>query len=346
VADTSVEFYRKAPPDRGASSFVYPPSPANLQFFADALKAGCMVAIPTETVYGLAALALDENACRSIFSVKGRPLMDPLIVHVADLEMAGKLAVIPDQAIRLAGKFWPGPLTLILHKRAIVPDLVTAGKQTVAIRIPRHPVARTLLEKTEVPLAAPSANPFGYVSPTRAEHMATSFGPKVPFILDGGPCEVGLESTILDLSDPAKPVILRPGAISAEEIAGILGIPVESKQLMLHETEAATAPGTMLQHYSPRTRLVTFDAGGVPRPTATEAVVFLRRPIHNPRGPASSVFWLSEDGDMKQAARALFALLRQLDQKEFSRIYCELPAAGSPGIAGAIRDRLSRAAAR
>lgn len=346
MADTSFDFYRKAPPDRGASSFIYPPTPANLQFFAQALKHGCVVAMPTETVYGLAAPALNEGACRSIFSIKGRPLMDPLIVHVMDLEMAESLAALPDAAARLADAFWPGPLTLILNKRPIVPDLVTAGKQTVAIRIPRHPVARDLLRELHAPLAAPSANPFGYVSPTRPVHVAASFGAAVPFILDGGPCEVGLESTILDLSDPHRPAVLRPGAISANDLSAILGIPVATRQLRLQETEAASAPGTMLRHYSPRTQLIPFESGDDPECRPGEAIVFLQRPPADAAGAAAAVFWFSETGDMRQVAHALFSLLRQLDQKGFARIHCELPAAAAPGIAGAIRDRLTRAAAQ
>jgi L-threonylcarbamoyladenylate synthase len=346
VTDSSIEFYKKAPPDGGASSFIYPPTEANLRFFAKALSHGCIVSIPTETVYGLAALALNEDACRSIFSIKGRPLMDPLIVHVENLEMAAGLAVIPDIVTKLADKFWPGPLTLILKKQPVVPDMVTAGKDTVAIRIPRHPVTRNLLKLLGAPLAAPSANPFGYVSPTRPQHVSASFGAKVPFILDGGPCEVGLESTILDLSDPGCPAVLRPGAISAEALAGFLDFPVETRQLSLKETEAATAPGTMMRHYSPRTQLIPFESGSAVDLKENDARIFLQRPDNLPVSPVSPTYWFSEDGSMEEIARTLFDLLRQLDNKGYGSIHCELPPSGKPGIARAIRDRLARAAAQ
>lgn len=272
--------------------------------------------------------------------------MDPLIVHVTDLSMAEELAVVPDNARKLAKAFWPGPLTLVLKKRPIVPDLITAGMDTVAIRIPRHPVAADLLRELQAPLAAPSANPFGYVSPTRPEHVTSAFGAKVPFVLDGGPSEVGLESSILDMSGDASLSILRPGAIAAQEISAVLQRPVETRTLRLKETEAATAPGTMLRHYSPRTPLVPFETGGIPEQRETDAIVFLKRPGEDQTDPSRSCYWLSEDGSMGQVGQSLFALIRQLDQKGYSRILCELPSVESSGIAAAVRDRLTRAAAK
>ncbi|NDV62583.1 threonylcarbamoyl-AMP synthase [Puniceicoccales bacterium CK1056] len=344
MSKSSFEFYKKAPPDGGASSFVYPPSEANIRFFAEALQNGCVVGLPTETVYGLAALALDEQACHSIFSIKGRPLMDPLIVHVADLEMARSLAIVPEDGRILAEAFWPGPLTLVLKKRSIVPDLITAGKETVAIRMPRHPVAKKLLHQLNAPLAAPSANPFGYVSPTRPEHVTSAFGDKVPFVLDGGPCEVGLESTIVDLSKGKNPAILRPGAVTAEQISDHLRLPVQTKLLNLEETEAATAPGTMLRHYSPKTKMIAFELGSIPKTAKNEAIAFLQRPGTLNPSREQATFWFSEDGDMEIVARTLFDLLRKLDAKGFERIFCELPPANADGLVLAIRDRLSRAA--
>jgi L-threonylcarbamoyladenylate synthase len=340
VPPTSADFYAKAPPDRGASSFVYPATGANIAFFAKALEHGCLVAIPTETVYGLAGLALDEAACRSIFSVKGRPLVDPLIVHVAGIQMAEKLAELPVAFATLTEALWPGPLTIILKKRALVPDLVTAGKSTVALRMPRHPVALALLKALDAPLAAPSANPFGYVSPTRPEHVTASFSDRVPFIIDGGPCDIGLESTILDLTDPARPQVLRPGAISAQDIGEILKTRVEIREVTLHHDDAATAPGTFSRHYSPRTKLSLFETGSAPERNKGEAVVHLKRP-EDDTDPA--VFWLSENGEPEVIARSLFTLLRSLDEKAFQEIHIELP--GTSGIGLAVRDRLKRAAA-
>ncbi|MEX0324764.1 MAG: L-threonylcarbamoyladenylate synthase [Puniceicoccaceae bacterium] len=339
---SSTDFYKKAPPEKGASSFVYPPTVSNIAFFAEALRAGCVVAIPTETVYGLAGLALDETACRSIFSIKGRPLVDPLIVHVSNREMAARLAELPPSFAPLADNFWPGPLTLILKKKSIVPDLVTAGKQTVALRMPRHPVTLALLQGLEAPLAAPSANPFGYVSPVEAGHVAESFGEKVPFILDGGPCEIGLESTILDLTDGNAPKVLRPGAVSPEEISNVLGRPVPLLNVNLHHEESATAPGTFSRHYSPDTELQLFEAGRIPSLGDDEAVVFLKRPTGNVSG---EVFWLSESGDAASVAQSLFSLLRQMDRLAFTRIHWELPPANASGLWLAIRDRIKRAAA-
>ena len=345
MSSNSTEFYKKAPPDGGASSFIYPPTAGNIAFFAQALQSGCVVGLPTETVYGLAAPALNETACRSIFSIKGRPLLDPLIVHVANLDMANGLALITDQVRQLADAFWPGPLTLVLKKTPLIPDLITAGKETVAIRMPRHPVAVRLLDEFNAPLAAPSANPFGYVSPTRPEHVTAAFGEKVPFVLDGGPCEVGLESTILDLTEEANPVILRPGIVSAEEMAQVLGTAVQHKILHLRETEAATAPGTLFSHYSPRTKLVSFEFESIPSMEAGDAVVFLKRPTSADRTNPDNTFWFSETGDWPEVARSLFDLIRRLDDQGFSRIFCELPGSNDPGLAQAIRDRLSRAAA-
>lgn len=350
MAADSTDFYRKAPPDRGASSFVYPPTPANVAFFAEALKAGCVVAIPTETVYGLAAPALDTRACRAIFEIKGRPLVDPLIVHVAGPAWVGELAETSGEFDRLVQAFWPGPLTLILRKKPAVPDLVTAGRPTVAVRMPRHPVAKALLEKLGRPLAAPSANPFGYVSPSRAGHVADSFGDKVPFILDGGPCEIGLESTILDISVPTQPTVLRPGAISSDDLASVLNTPVHHLNLNLNlnlnpnpPLQSAPAPGTFSRHYSPSREVILFPQGTPPASKPGEAVLLLQRP---PAPAQADTFWLSEDGDPATMARTLFALLRKLDHSSYHRIHCELPAADGSGILLALRDRLSRAASR
>jgi L-threonylcarbamoyladenylate synthase len=341
VVTHSAEFYKKAPPQKGASSFVYPPTGDNLAFFAEALKAGCLVAIPTETVYGLAGLALDQAASRSIFDVKGRPLMDPLILHVANPSMVDQLAEIPDGFSRLTEAFWPGPLTIILPKKPVVPDIVTAAKPTVAVRMPRHPVAHALLELVGQPLAAPSANPFGYVSPSTAQHVTDSFGESVPFVIDGGACEIGLESTILDLSHPDSPEVLRPGAISAEQLGKVLGRTVAVRIKQLDPDQAATAPGTFSKHYSPKTSLTLFCGDEGPSPSNSQAVVYLQRP---PSVSDKHTYWLSENGDMETVAKSLFALLRQLDAMGYETIACQKPHPLSGGMAQAVADRLQRAA--
>src|SRR4051812_21102325 len=201
---------------------IYRPTLPNLRRLAQALQQGELVAIPTETVYGLAGHALDEKACRAIFRAKGRPANDPLIVHVLDLAHAEQLAEFNDTARRVAEKFWPGPLTLVLPRKACVPDIVTSGGDTVALRAPAHPLARKLLELARLPLAAPSANPFSYISPTSAAHVQQGLGRRIKHILDGGESAVGVESTVLDLTNPAKPVILRPGAIDEKMLGGFL----------------------------------------------------------------------------------------------------------------------------
>jgi L-threonylcarbamoyladenylate synthase len=335
------EIYRQAPPDRGASSFIYPPTEANIRFFASVLKRGGVVGIPTETVYGLAGLALNETACRSIFEIKGRPLMDPLIVHAANLQMVRELAEVPPLAERINENFWPGPLTLILRKKPVVPDLVTAGKKTVAVRIPGHPVARSLIGELGEPLAAPSANPFGYISPSTPQHVASSFGAKLPFIIDGGPCEIGLESTILDLTPDDHVEILRPGAVSLEVLQTTLGIPVVQKQVFISCNEAATAPGTMHRHYSPVTQLVLFAEAPAGNVQASDAVVYLKRPD---TAIQTNVFWLSDEGDSNEIAKSLYSMLRTLDAKGFDRIHFQQPGANASGVLTAVRDRLLRAA--
>ena len=322
--------------------FIYPPTEGNIAFFARVLQHGEVVAIPTETVYGLEALALNPEACQRIFTIKGRPLLDPLIVHVPRFEWIDDLAIVPPELDLLAKTFWPGPLTVILPKKARVPDIVTAGRPTVAIRIPRHPVAQALLKAVGQPLAAPSANPFGYISPSKAGHVAASFGERVPWVVDGGACEIGLESTILDMSVPASPAVLRPGAIGADEIAQVLGRPVELRRSVLEESETAVAPGTYARHYSPRTCLRLFEENALPTYRPGEAIIRLKRPLQT----AADTFWFSENGDLAEVARALFDLLRAIDERGYDRVHCEMPRTDGSGLAVAIRDRLGRAAAR
>lgn len=322
---------------------VYRGTARNLAYLAERLRAGELVAVPTETVYGLAANALDAKACRRIFVAKGRPTTDPLIVHLHSAAQLFEVCEPNDAAWRLAQAFWPGPLTLVLPKRAIVPALVTAEQPSVAVRMPAHPLFRKLLQLSGLPLAAPSANPFGYVSPTTAEHVRDNLGAKIDHILDGGPCTIGVESTIVDLRHPQKPRLLRPGAVTAAQLEAVVGRPVLPAPKRRRKPGAArgeVAPGMLARHYSPRTPVKlhqTLTASA----RENEAYLFVRKP---PGAAANNIFWLDARGDLRGAARRLFAQLRELDARGFKRIHAEL--ASGEGLAQAINDRLRRAAAR
>jgi L-threonylcarbamoyladenylate synthase len=317
------------------------PAPEDLARAADLLRAGEIVAVPTETVYGLAADALNPAALAKVFAAKGRPLLDPLIVHVADVADIGRIAELDPRLARLA-VFWPGPLTVVLRRLPVVPDLVTAGRDTVAVRVPAHPAFRALL-RAAGPLAAPSANPFGYVSPTLAVHVRDSLGERCPWILDGGPCAHGVESTILDLSDPSAARLLRPGPIPRDALESALGAPIEAVTRAAPADQAQLAPGMLERHYSPRTPIRLFARGGSPAiPAGRVALLLQSRRAAAPAG--AEIFYLSETGDPAEAARALFALLRQLDRLGLEVIVAEL--AEESGVGVALNDRLRRAAAR
>jgi len=333
-------------PPRPLRARTYTGTPRNLAVLARVLRQGGLVAAPTETVYGLAANALDAAACEKIFTAKARPQTDPLIVHVATLSDLAKLAVVNSAALVLAKKFWPGPLTLVLPKTDLVPAIVSAGLPSVAVRMPAHPLFRRLLRLAGVPLAAPSANPFGYVSPTTAQHVRDGLGDKIGHILDGGSCAVGLESTIVDLRNPQRPRLLRPGAITRLQLEQALGVPVlQLRRKKSQTTTAQVAPGLLTRHYSPRTP-VRVHARLTPRMVKAgdphEAWVFISKP---PRFTGKNIFWLDAHGDLTHVAHRLFALLRELDDAAFAQIHIEL-AAGHAGLADAINDRLRRAAAR
>ncbi len=324
----------------------YTGTPRNLAILARVLRSGGLVAAPTETVYGLAANALDPAACEHIFLAKARPQTDPLIVHIEAIADLAQLAVVNPAALVLAKTFWPGPLTLVLPKTALVPAIVSAGLPSVAVRMPAHPLFRRLLRLAGVPLAAPSANPFGYVSPTTAQHVRDGLGDKISHILDGGPCSVGLESTIVDLRQPARPRVLRPGAITRAQLEQALGVPVlaPARRRTPATAVAQIAPGLLTRHYSPRTpvqlhtRLTTRAvSSGDPR----EAWVFIAKP---PVLRGKNIHWFDHRGDLPRVAQRLFALLRELDQAGFTRLHIEL-APGRAGLADAINDRLRRAAA-
>lgn len=315
------------------------PTPANLRRLAAMLRRGGLVAIPTETVYGLAAHALDAKACRAIFAAKGRPANDPLIVHVLDLAQAEELAEFNDAARQVARRFWPGPLTIVLPRKPCVPDIVTSGGPTVALRAPAHPLARQLLRLAGVPLAAPSANPFSYISPTTAAHVQHGLGRRIRHILDGGSCPIGVESTVLDLTHPAKPRILRPGAITAAQLEKVLRRKVSTLHRSLKGNVRQPAPGLLDRHYSPRTPLrLTTRLDGANRHTA---VIYLRQPAG--KQPAH-VYWLSKRGALEDIARNLYRVLRETDAGGYRAILLEKLPATADGLATALHDRMRRAA--
>ncbi len=322
---------------------IHAPSDAAIRHLAEVLRAGGLVAVPTETVYGLAANGLDAVACQRIFAAKDRPADDPLILHLLEAEQVTRIAHWSEAGQRLADAFWPGPLTLVLEKLEIVPDVVTAGLGSVAVRVPAHPVIRRLLEACDLPLAAPSANPFGYVSPTCVEHVVEGLGGRIEHVLDGGPCEVGLESTIVDLRDPSRPVLLRPGGITAEALEQVLGVSLARASIAQREAGPQTAPGQLSRHYSPRTRIHLHEKLPdelVARPAGVEALLFLTRP--SVEEAPTHWRWLSDTGSLEQAASRLFATLRELDRAGFEAIHAEL--APQSGLGVALNDRLRRAA--
>lgn len=309
------------------------------------LRAGGLVAFPTETVYGLGANALDARAVANVYAVKNRPRFDPLIVHVADAAAVADYATgIDGRARRLIERFWPGPLTLVLPKRPAIPDIVTAGLDTVAVRQPAHPVALDLLRAVQLPIAAPSANPFGYVSPTTAAHVQDTLGHALDEILNGGPCSVGVESTVLALDGP-RAVLLRPGGVTLEQLESVIGKTDTPSSSGDSARPDPRSPGTLPSHYAPRVPLILLQPGqAVPRPAKGDQVGLL---TFAPRAEASGysvMEHLSANGDLIEAAANLFAVLRRLDTQNLQRVFVEpVP---ETGLGRAIMDRLRRAAAR
>lgn len=303
---------------------------------ADLLRRSEVVAFPTETVYGLGADATDPHAVARIFAIKARPAFDPLIVHVDALEMLATVARdVPRAAMVLTERFWPGPLTLVLPKHPGIPDIVTAGLPSVAVRLPDHPAARALIGATRRPIAAPSANPFGYISPTTAEHVAAQLGDAVPLILDGGPCRVGLESTIVSLVGP-HPVLLRPGGVPAEAIETIVG-PLAAPTGVAQPL----APGGLPQHYAPRVPLEVVPRADVVPSAARRSTGLLAPSRGDVIGGFALVEVLSEDGALATVAANLFAAMRRLDAASIDRIVAV--AVADVGLGRAIMDRLRRA---
>jgi L-threonylcarbamoyladenylate synthase len=318
--------------------------PEELEQCAERLRTGGLVAFPTETVYGLGANALDERAVARIFEAKGRPRFDPLIVHVARWDDAAPLVRdVPGEARRLAERFWPGPLTLLLPKTPLVPDLVTAGLGEVGVRVPDHPLARVLIERAGVPVAAPSANPFGRISPTTARHVADQLGDKVDAILDGGPCRVGVESTVVRCG-PEGITVLRLGGVTIEELEAT-GERVRVTLQHAATPEAQAAPGNLLAHYAPRVPLRLWDAFGEMGRSADDVQVGWLAFRETPPSlrPGDVVEVLSATGDLREAAARVFAALRRLDEAGVARIEAER--APDVGLGRAINDRLVRAAA-
>ncbi len=310
---------------------------AELQRAAETLKGGGLVAIPTETVYGLAANALDARAVARIFAAKDRPFFDPLIVHLADVSWWPRVvSEFPPLARRLATRFWPGPLTLILPKSDAVPDLVTSGMPTVGIRVPDHPLTQRLLRLADLPVAAPSANPFGRLSPTTAEHVRQQLEDRVDMILDGGPCRIGIESTILNVQGNAA-TLLRPGGIPLEEIEALIG-PVRRPERS--SSDKPLAPGMLDSHYAPRTPLKIVDVAPSSPPFSRAGLLVLSGPAEMNGFAAVEV--LSPQGDLVEAAANFFQALHRLDQARL-QVILALPFPDR-GLGRALNDRLRRAA--
>ncbi|MFV0492294.1 MAG: L-threonylcarbamoyladenylate synthase [Pseudorhodobacter sp.] len=309
-----------------------PPDPKGIRRAAMLLRQGGLVAFPTETVYGLGGDARDDRAVAGIFEAKGRPQFNPLIVHLPDLEAARRIAVFDERAQGVARALWPGPLTLVLPLRAEagISPLVTAGLETVAIRVPVHPVAQALLRAFDGPLAAPSANPSGRISPTRAAHVAEGLTGRIAAVVDGGACSVGVESTILGLVGTAT--LLRPGGVPAEDLEALLGVS------LAHGGDAAkpNAPGQLLSHYAPESPV---------RLNVRQAIPGLFLIGFGPERPgAAADLNLSPGGDLLEAAANLFHMLREADRRAGDRVIGVAPVPET-GLGRAINDRLRRAAA-
>lgn len=299
------------------------------------LQQGEVVAIPTETVYGLAGNAYEPSALAKIFAAKERPTFDPLIVHIADIAQLSDVAKdIPDAAYALAKAYWPGPMTMILPKKDCIPDLCTSGLPSVAVRFPSHPVAQQIIRESGLPLAAPSANLFKHVSPTTAEHVAAQLADRIAGIVDGGPCSVGVESSIISLV--GEPTVLRPGAITPEMFAKVLGS-VKIKESTSKPGQPMAAPGQCDTHYRPQ---VPLYFGILPEdfqlPKHTVRIAF-----GNTEGPVPATVNLSETGDLMEATAKLYAYMHDLDDPKYDLILVDpIP---NTGVGMALNDRLKRA---
>ncbi len=301
---------------------------------AEIIKNGGLVAFPTETVYGLGASAFNARAVAKIFEVKNRPYFDPLIVHISRFETIYDLwAKLDERALNLAKQFWPGPLTIVLPRKKSIPDIVVAGLTTVAVRMPANKIALDLITYAGVPIAAPSANLFGRLSPTTAEHVAEQLGDKIDLIIDGGKTEIGVESTVIEFND--KPVVLRLGGITLEQIEGVIG-----RVKILTVAEKPHSPGQLLKHYAPKVKLKIIKNGNYSIPQGLEAGLLAFREA--PPGHAfKCVQILSPTGDLQEAACNLFSALHRLEKEAIDIIYAEpVP---EIGLGRAIMDRLRKA---
>jgi L-threonylcarbamoyladenylate synthase len=303
------------------------------------LSAGGLVAIPTETVYGLAANALNAHAALKIFEAKKRPSFDPLIVHISSLKEIYRYAsVVPPAAVLLAEKFWPGPLTLVLPKQDLIPDVISSGLSTVGLRVPNHPLTLELLSKLPFPLAAPSANPFGYISPTTAKHVEDQLGDAVDYILDGGPCRVGVESTIVGFEEDV-PVVFRLGGLTVEDIRTL----VPEVMLKINASSNPQAPGMLASHYAPRKRFVLGKLSELLAAHSGEklGILSFKEMVADGENIVQQEV-LSPAGDLFEAAAELFAAMRRLDTGTADLILAET--VPDVSIGRAINDRLRRAA--
>lgn len=331
-------------------------NPADVEHAAELLRAGRLVAFATETVYGLGADALSAEAVAGIFAAKQRPSWDPVIVHVSSVDQIYGITMIPDELQSrvecLAAAFWPGPLTMLLPKLVGVPDIVTAGRPLVGVRIPAHPAAQELLRAVALPIAAPSANRFGHTSPTTADHVLADLGGRIDAVLDAGPTEVGIESTVLDVT--RTPIVqYRPGAVTPQEIEAVCGVAVEVyiPEKAEESPESLPSPGVGIRHYAPRARVVLTEgtSDGVQRKVMELAMEGTNEEgigVLLPTGwvqPERAIIqpWAAWDQPTRLAA-TLFAGLRALDARQVDRIVCPLPAPG--GVYDAIRDRLLKSA--
>lgn len=310
----------------------------DIAVIAEVLNKEDIVAIPTETVYGLAGNIFSEKAVRKIFALKNRPLFNPLIVHIKSPESLLEIALdIPKAALELSKAFWPGPLTLVLKKKPHVPDLITAGKPTVAVRMPNHELTLSLLGMLDFPLAAPSANPFGSISPTTAQHVDGYFKENLKLVLDGGPCELGLESTIIGF-DSDGAVLYRHGSIALEEIEQVIG---KIKVFTKNDT-TPDAPGMLLKHYAPKTPIiVTENVETAVRQNSNKKLGLLMFNERAPFGGFDTIEVLSEKGHLNEAAGNLYAAMHRLDSAGLDLIIAEkFP---DMGLGKTINDRLQRA---
>ena len=337
-------------------TLLLPSDKESLSLAADLLRSGQLVAFPTETVYGLGADALNADAVLSVFAAKGRPADNPLIVHIYDRSQLDGLCVVPDKALPLMDAFWPGPLTILFEKLPAIPDAVTAGLPTVAVRLPSHPVASAMLRACNLPVAAPSANSSGRPSPTLASHVLEDLRGRIPLILDGGPCEVGLESTVLDLCH-GEPTILRPGGVTKEMLESVLHTEVRlagSILRPLRPDEKALSPGMRYKHYAPKGQVTLVEGN-------PDAVVARLRELYRQESAAgrkTCVLCFSEHMDalrdcfphdigsrnnMSEIAHRLFLMLRVLDEEGMESVFSEV--VPPEGVGLAVMNRLGRAAA-